>query len=40
MATFIVLVIGIVLFDILAWRYGFDSRPGFGSHWETGHVLF
>jgi hypothetical protein len=35
MATFIIFVVALILLDMLAWRWGFDSRDGSdSSEWE------
>ena len=36
MLTFTALLAGFALFEVLAYRYGAESRPGFDEHPERG----
>ena len=35
METFVILLVGLLVLDVAAWRWGFDSRDGWKSaEWE------
>jgi hypothetical protein len=34
----LILVIGLIVFDLLAWRFGRESRDGFGSSMRDARV--